>query len=120
MNISELLQTLKTDIGTMSMGDKLLGGLSTALLAMGVVFIILILISFIIRVINVQPKEEVQSTRSDFEGIEKNEKSIEEDNTELMAVITAAIVASSTKNIVVRRITRTNNIKSNWEKSSNI
>ncbi|MEF9992420.1 MAG: OadG family protein [Romboutsia sp.] len=114
MNISELLNTLKTDIATMSIGEKLLGGFSTALLAMIVVFTILVLIAFIIRIINAQPKEvekikEVETNKIVEEKLE--------DSTELTAIITAAIVASSNKNIVVRRITRTNNVKSNWEKA---
>lgn len=131
MNISELLENLKTNIDTMSMGEKVLGGLATALLAMLVVFIILALISLIIRVINTQPKEtNKESTNNSSQksnttnivrdAIAKKAKEDLLDEDELIAVITSAIVAATGKNIVVKRITRTNNNKSNWEKISNI
>lgn len=126
MNISGLLENLKTNIDTMSMGDILLGGLATAVLSMLVVFTILVLISLLIRVINTQPKEQVtqdsNTAKKDDAIREAIAQKAEEDlsnNTELIAAITGAIVAASGKNIVVRRITRTNNNKSNWEKTSN-
>lgn len=124
MSISELLQMLKTDINSMSMGEKILGGVYTALLAMGVVFIVLALIMFIIKVINITPTDknvDKVSNSSDIANVQENQTSNElNDDIELVSVITAAIMASSSKNIVVRRITRTNNIQSNWEKTSNI
>lgn len=124
MSISELLQMLKTDINSMSMGEKILGGVYTALLAMGVVFIVLALIMFIIKVINITPIDknvDKVSNSSDIANVQENQTSNElNDDIELVSVITAAIMASSSKNIVVRRITRTNNIQSNWEKTSNI
>lgn len=120
MNISELLQTLKNDASTMSIGEKLLGGLATALLAMGVVFVILVLIALIIRVINTPPKLQIETELHNGEKFEEIKEDTEVDNTVLTAIITAAIVASGNKNIVVRRITRTNNTKSNWEKVTNV
>lgn len=124
MSISELLQMLKTDINSMSMGEKILGGVYTALLAMGVVFIVLALIMFIIKVINITPTDKNVDkvyNSSDIANVQENQTSNElNDDIELVSVITAAIMASSSKNIVVRRITRTNNIQSNWEKTSNI
>lgn len=124
MSISELLQNLKTNIDSMSVGEKLFGGCATAVLAMGIVFLILVLIMYIIKIINANPKVEnvnTESTISNIADIEKNEDiSKEDDVDELVSVITAAIMASSLNNIIVRRITRTNNIQSNWEKTSNI
>lgn len=131
MNISGLLETLKTNIDTMSMGEKILGGFATALLAMIVVFTILVLISLIIRVINTQPKETSNEAKNNSSHksntidivrdaiLEKAEEDLSDED-ELIAIVTAAIVATSGKNIVVKRITRTNNNKSNWEKTSNI
>lgn len=119
MNISGLLENLKVDINSLSMGERLLGGLATALLSMLVVFVVLVLISCIIKVINPKSKEvEVKATQTEI--VDKADLHEEIDDTELIAAITAAIVSSSNKNIVVRRIRRTNNIYSNWEKTANV
>lgn len=129
MNISGLLENLKNNIDAMSMKEIILGGFATALLAMMVVFTILVLISLIIRIINAQPNEKVnESSKNKSVDIvdvlaNKAEEDLNdnlEDDDELVAIITASIVAASGKNIVVKRITRTNNNKSSWEKVTNI
>lgn len=114
MNISQLLEALKVDAASMPMGERLLGGCVVALLAMGVVFIILILIALIIRVVNVAPKDNKNELAQT--NVDEDKEVLEETNNELVAVITAVIAASENKNIVVKRIRRTNNIQSNWEK----
>lgn len=122
MNISQLLEKLKIDAASMPMGERLLAGFSTTLLSMVVVFIVLVLIAEIIKVVNAGPKDKknkVVEIKVD-ENKEVSEEISTEDDNELVAVITAAISASSNKNIVVKRINRTNNIQSNWEKTHNI
>lgn len=122
MNISQLLEKLKIDAASMPMGERLLAGFSTTLLSMVVVFIVLVLIAEIIKVVNAGPKDKknkVVEIKLD-ENKEVSEEISTEDDNELVAVITAAISASSNKNIVVKRINRTNNIQSNWEKTHNI
>ena len=125
MNISQLLESLKINIENMSTAERLLGGIATAALAMLVVFVVLILIAGLITIINKTPQEkqiETKENQSNIEAAETEEESLEEsleDNLQLVSVITAAIMASSNnKNIVVRRITRSNNVQTNWEKMS--
>lgn len=124
MSISELLQNLKIDASSMHMGEKLLAGLYTTLLAMGVVFIILVLIAFIIKIINDKPKVGNKKLNKDINEMKAQEnkqpQTQEQYDNELISVITAAIAASGSKNIIVRRIERTNNKQSDWEKMTNI
>ena len=121
MNISQLLESLKINIENMSTAERLLGGLATAALAMLVVFVVLILIAGLITIMNKTPQEkqiETKESHNNIEVAETDEESLE-DNLQLVSVITASIMASSNnKNIVVRRITRSNNIQTNWEKMS--
>lgn len=124
MSISELLQNLKIDASSMPMGEKLLGGSYTTLLAMGVVFIILVLIAFIIKILNAEPKVGNKKLDKDANKMKAQEykqpQTSEQYDNELISVITAAIVASGSSNIVVRRIERTNNKQSDWEKITDI
>ncbi|MRZ79784.1 hypothetical protein GKD14_07825 [Paeniclostridium sordellii] len=124
MNISQLLEALKDPSSVLSTGEKLLGGISVALLSMGVVFIILVIIALIITILQ---KDRSSKTKVDINNLTevKNEddekKSNGDDFKELVAVITASIAAStgnSTNNIIVRKIQRSNNNKSSWERMS--
>lgn len=123
MNISQLLELLKDPSAVLTIGDKLLVGFSVALLSMSVVFIILVLIAAIIKLLQMEkPKpEEVKVVTSEPSHVEvENNKT--DDMGELVAAITAAIAAAtgnSTNNILVRKITRSNNSKSSWESMSN-
>lgn len=122
MNISELLKTLKIDINSMTMSEKLLGGVSAALLSMMMVFIILVLIAFIIKIIN-RDKKTISSNNQSLLSVDEAKFIDNEENiydSELIAVITAAIIASNDKEIIVRRIKRTNNKVSDWEKAPHI
>lgn len=119
MNISQLLEALKDPSSVLSTGEKLLGGISVALLSMGVVFIILVIIALIITILQ---KDRSSKTKLDIVKNEDYEnKSNEDDFKELVAVITASIAAStgnSTNNIIVRKIQRSNNNRSSWERMS--
>lgn len=119
MNISQLLEALKDPSSVLSTGEKLLGGISVALLSMGVVFIILVIIALIITILQ---KDRSSKIKLDIVKNEDDEnKSNEDDFKELVAVITASIAAStgnSTNNIIVRKIQRSNNNKSSWERMS--
>lgn len=119
MNISQLLEALKDPSSVLSTGEKLLGGISVALLSMGVVFIILVIIALIITILQ---KDRSSKTKLDIVKNEDDEnKSNEDDFKELVAVITASIAVStgnSTNNIIVRKIQRSNNNKSSWERMS--
>lgn len=120
MNINQLLETLKDSTVTLSMGETLVAGVSVALLSMSVVFIILLVITAIINLLQseklkISSKENLQKETV----IESKEVKKDENIEEVVSVITAAIAAStgnSTNNIIVRKISRTNNSKTNWER----
>ncbi|CEI73021.1 MULTISPECIES: OadG family protein [Romboutsia] len=120
MNISQLLETLKDPTITLSIGETLLAGVSVALLSMSVVFIILLVITAIIKLLQSEKSQAKLKDSTEKETMtESNEFKKDESIEELVSVITAAIAAStgnSTNNIIVRKISRTNNSKTNWER----
>lgn len=121
MNISQLLEALKDPSASISIGEKLLAGVCVAILSMAVVFIVLVIISLIIKILQID-RTEKQKTIADVEQIQEasiENKSSNENIEELVSVITASIAAAtgnSTNNIIVRKIQRTNNNKSSWER----
>ncbi|GIM32595.1 OadG family transporter subunit [Paraclostridium bifermentans] len=121
MNISQLLEALKDPSASISIGEKLLAGVCVAILSMAVVFIVLVIISLIIKILQVD-RTEKQKTVANVEPIQEasiENKSSNENIEELVSVITASIAAAtgnSTNNIIVRKIQRTNNNKSSWER----
>lgn len=123
MNIIQLLESLKDPSAVLTIGDKLLVGFSVALLSMSVVFIILVIIALIINLLQREKAkvEVLNIASSEFSNVEEVNDKID-DMEELVAVITSAIAAAtgnSTNNIIVRKISRSNNSKSRWESMSN-
>ena len=120
MNISQLLETLKDPTITLPIGETLLAGVSVALLSMSVVFIILLVITAIIKLLQSEKSQAKLKDSTEKETMtESNEFKKDKSIEELVSVITAAIAAStgnSTNNIIVRKISRTNNSKTNWER----
>lgn len=117
MNISQLLEAVKDPSSTLSMGEKLLAGVSVAVLSMAVVFIVLVVIALIIAILQRDKSKKVKE--DNIELIKQKEVNNNEDLGELVSVITAAIAATtgnSTNNIVVRKIQRSNNTKTSWER----
>ena len=123
MNISQLLEALKNPNISLTIGEKLLSGVAVAILSMVVVFIVLVLILGIISLLqkseNNYKKENksvnINESKKEIEVIEKEETNFEE----IVAAITAAICASNGgKQISVKKIRRTNNMKSSWESMS--
>ena len=121
MNISQLLEALKDPQVSLSVGEKLIAGFAVALLSMVVVFIVLVVIAGIISLLQREKKsisqqiEEVNNEPLNQE-VEKSEI---DDMAELVSVITAAICAvtgNSSNNIVVKKIVRSNNSKTSWER----
>lgn len=123
MNTSQLLENLKSNPDILSLGEKLLGGLVVAALSMLVVFVVLIIIALVIQLMNKAPQDNKPQQdqgplmRTQELQLEQEEVNLV-DNKALVAVITAAISASSNNNIVVRRIVRTNNVQGTWERSN--
>lgn len=123
MNISQLLEALKDPTMSLTIGEKLLAGVSVAILSMVVVFIVLVLISGIIGLLQKTEGNKKKESKPLNNEVKKEAEIIEtepeENFDEIVAAITAAICASNKgKNISVRKIIRTNNIKSSWENMS--
>lgn len=123
MNISQLLEALKGPSSVLSLGEKLLAGVSVAILSMTVVFIILVIIAFIITILQKDrsSKKEVKSELNLENEVVEIQQNNSEDFGELVSVITGAIAAStgnSINNIVVRKVQKSNNNKTNWERMS--
>lgn len=120
MNISQLLEALKNPNISLNIGEKLLAGAVVAILSMVVVFIVLVLILGIISLLqkseNNNKKENksinINESKEEIKAIENEETNFEE----IVSAITAAIYASNGgKQITVKKIRRTNNVKSSWE-----
>ena len=120
MNISQLLEALKDPAMNLTVGEKLLAGFSVTILSMVVVFIVLVIISTIISLLQREktnkPAQFIKNEETDL--IYQSASSDYENNEELVSVITAAISAAtgnSTNNILVKKIVRSNNSKTSWE-----
>jgi len=122
MNLRQLLEVLKDPSASVSVGDKLLAGFSVAIISMVVVFIVLILISGIISLLERQTDKTTKinkETKTPATIPDHNERA---DDAELVAVITAAIVTQTGKsanNILVKKVVRSNNYKTSWENMKN-
>ena len=120
MNISQLLEALKNPQMSLTIGEKLLVGFSVAILSMAVVFLVLVAIAGIISLLQ-KNSEDKESSQANSPLNIKEENNIipqSQDMGELVSIITAAICSAtgnSSNNIVVRRIVRSNNVKSSWE-----
>ncbi|WP_455543881.1 OadG family transporter subunit [Intestinibacter sp.] len=124
MSISQLFEALKISSDTLSIGDKLIGSLSVTLLSIVTVFIILSIIAFIISLLQIEKKPKSgasadvsKNTANQQEGVAADEVIDETDDLELVAAITVAIEAfnNNGNKIIVKKIVRNTNIKSNWE-----
>lgn len=126
MNISQLLEALKNPQINLSIGEKLLVGFSVAVLSMAVVFLVLVVIAGIISLLQKNSVDNQSNKINDGEIVNKDinikeestDTSQNQDMGELVSIITAAICATtgnSSNNIVVRKIVRSNNVKSSWE-----
>jgi len=117
-----LLEKMQFSIDTMTFGEKFLGSMIVTLLGVGIVFAALLILYFSIiimqNIVNrIQPKKETKSKPVIIEEQVVVEDSI--DNSELVAVITAAVAASlhtSSHNIIVRNITRVEDNTPSWAK----
>lgn len=116
-----LLEKMQYSIDSMTLGEKFAGSIVVTLMGVGIVFAALatLFIAIIVmqKIVNaMQPKKEVVSKPTIVEQpVEEEDHSI--DDTELVAVITAAVAASlhtSTHNIIVRNITRVGDSAPSW------
>ena len=111
-----LLEKMKVSADSLTMGEKLMGSLQVTLFGIIVVFFALGILYLCINVMNMllnpSTKKKPQAAAPTQVKIEEPQAIVEEevvDDTEMVAVITAAIAATlqtSTHNIIVRNITR--------------
>lgn len=130
-----LLERMNSSIETMTLGEKFLGSLQVTLLGVAVVFlalaalfvIIMILDKFIHQAESGAEKRKTQkaAAAATKETADKpvtgvpDEEAPEEDISQLVAVITAAVAASlhtSTHNIIVKNIVRTPDTAPAWNR----
>src|SRR6476660_7384564 len=97
MNISQLLEALKDPSASLTIGEKLLAGVCVAILSMVVVFIVLIIIAYIIKILQLDRGNKqkqvinIKSTEEDLSNNTNKDENIEE----LVSVITASIAAAT-------------------------
>lgn len=118
MGINELLAQMKADATMLSLPEKLLGGLVVTILSMAIVFIVLIIIMYSIKLMTkIAVKETKTSEKVTEPVIEKiTEDKIENTNyeEEIAAVIAAISSMSSVgpNKLVIRNITK--KAENNW------
>lgn len=119
MNISQLLEALKDTSTTISVGEKLIAGISVTLLSMTVVIIVLTLISVLISLLQREKQKPIQkNTNEIINNTVVEDVNNEEDDMELVSVITAAIAQAtgrSSDSLIVRKISRNNNLQTSWQ-----
>lgn len=136
MNIADLFQTMATDINSMTMSEKLIGGGIVTLLSMAVVFIILFLLQISIQVmargLNPSNKEneglqkpEIKPNVTSEIKIEKaeNQELKANNDEEICAVIAAAVASSmgvSQSDIRIKNIKRVGDQSPAWAKAGRI
>ncbi len=120
-----LLERMKYSIDSLTTGEKIMGSLQVTMLGIAIVFIALLVLYIVIRVMEATIGKPVVShqvkCKEQSVELEYSEESNEEiDNTELVAVITAALSATlntTTCNIVVKNIRRINDESPAWAKA---
>lgn len=128
MSITELLKQFADPgvIHSLSLMDKLVAGLVTTLLGMGITFIALIIlqiiISFMDRLINRTAARPQKAPEAAFapQPAAAGETTVVHDDTELVAVLTAAIamkMKTSAGNIVIRNIEKIEDRSPAWNRA---
>ena len=108
----------------MNATEQLVYGLIVTLIGMGIVFIVLIGLSYMLDLLKVMSnRDKASQVKEDIKPIEKDNETTEEDmvlenEDELIAVISAAIasVMGTQSSIVVRSIRRVNDQRPLWAK----
>lgn len=123
MNATELLHHLAENAEALSTSERVSGALMVTLLAMLIVFAVLVILIFAIKimgsVLGTTPKAEVKEAPQAQIAEEEEEA---EDEGELVAVISAAVAASLGRNIneiVVTRVRRTDPLPA-WTRSGGL
>lgn len=114
--MNELIKQMATDTASMSLSEKMLGGLAVTVFSMAIVFLVLVLIMYAIKAMTssaskVAARREAKVVNETLEEVKIQETSIEpEENIEeeiaaVMAAISAYYVSSNSK-IVIKNIAK--------------
>lgn len=127
MTVTELLASFANPevMPTLAASDKMFAGLITTILGMGITFTALVVLQFIIgwmdKILNRSKKEqpELSPAPAQLEKVEAV-KATEQDDKELIAVITATIamqLKTSVDNIVIKNIEKVDDRSPAWNRA---
>ena len=127
MTVTELLTSFANAevINSLSLSDKLMAGLITTILGMGITFVALIVLQFIIswmdRLLNRKQTETTSATISPVitQAVDHTPENLVNDN-ELVAVITSVIamkMKTSAHNIVIKNIIKLDDRSPAWNRA---
>lgn len=128
MTVTELLASFANPevMPTLAASDKMFAGLITTILGMGITFTALVVLQFIIgwmdKILNRSKKEQQPELSPAPAQLEKVEavKATEQDDKELIAVITATIamqLKTSVDNIVIKNIEKVDDRSPAWNRA---
>ena len=120
--MNELITQMASDVSSMSMAEKMLGGLVVTLFSMMIVFVVLMIIMYAIKLMTSSLSEKPKKIKEDDVKVAKSEEipqisescKAKNDNEEIAAVMAAIAThyASGETRIVIRNIAR--NGMSSW------
>ncbi len=127
MTVTELLSSFANAevMHSLSLSNKLMAGLITTILGMGITFTALIILQFIIswmdKILNRQKTETAPATASPviIQPIEAKPENLVDDN-ELVAVIASVIamkMKTSAHNIVIKNIVKLDDLSPAWNRA---
>lgn len=126
MNASQLLDQLKNNIDSLGQGDKMFGALIVTILAMAIVFTVLVILMFVIRImgslLNKTEEKKIETVPAK-ELVTEEIVADEEDEGELVAVIAGAVAAAlqtGTSQIKVLKIVRQSSQAPVWASKGNV
>jgi len=126
MTTAELLTKFSNPdvIQSLSTSDKLYAGLATTILGMGITFSALVILQFVIafmnKLLNKNEKQPSPTIKAPVTPKPSPAVEDEQDDTELIAVITATIamrLKTSVSNIVIRNIEKTEDQSPAWNRA---
>lgn len=110
MNASELLYLMSRDIDSLTTGEKMFGASIVTLLSMGIVFVVLVLLMAAVKAMNYTIAEKPQKvlkengSEADHPVSFSEPVKAEEDEGEVIAVISAALASAMNKSVSEIRV----------------
>ena len=124
MNLTNLLDLMKTDITALTKSEQLIASLVVTLLSMCIVFVVLMVIMAAVKIMTKSSsKSEKEKEQMIVKKDIKQDIKQDQDNKEIVAVIGSAIACAlntTTNNIVIKKIKRSENSDSSWSKLGRI